>query len=108
VAWGEFAANANNKRVRAYFDGHGLFDTTSLALNGTSWRLDVTISRVGATTQRGSAGWVSSDALLRSSASTTNPARTLANALIFKLTGEATSNDDVVQRGLIVEFVPGS
>jgi hypothetical protein len=107
-AWGEFAANANTKQVKADFDTHTLFASGGLALNGTSWRLDVTLSRVSATTQRGTAGWVSSDTLLRGSSATTNPARTLANALVFKITGEATANDDIIQRGMIVEFIPGS
>jgi hypothetical protein len=108
VAWGEFAANANAKQVKAKFDTHQMFATGSLALNGSSWRMDVTISRISAATQRGSVGWFSSDALLLASAGTSNPSRTLANALIFNLTGEATSNDDIIQRGMIVEFVPGS
>jgi hypothetical protein len=106
TAWGEFANNANNKQVRAYFDGHQLFATGALAFNNSSWRLDFTLSRISATTQRCTAGWVSSDTLLRGSAATTNPARTLANALIFKVTGEATANDDVIMRGLTVEYVP--
>lgn len=51
TAFGSFAANANNKRVRAYFGSVTLADTAAIAANGVNWLVEVVMFRTGASAQ---------------------------------------------------------
>lgn len=51
-AFGVFAANSNNKRVRVFFGGSAIDIAPSAAYNGYSWELELRVYRVTATTQR--------------------------------------------------------
>ena len=94
---GTFAANANNKRIKIYFGATAIFDTTAQAFNAGSWTAKCTVIRTGATTQKASVQFASSNTLLTSSALYSTPAETLSSAVTIKCTGEATSNNDIVQ-----------
>jgi len=104
---GNFAANANNKRVRAYWGAQLLFDTTSLAFNNTGWRLEIDLYRVTTTSFKYQARWFSSDALLPVSIS--KLITFAGNALttnILKITGEATANSDVTAEASNISWKP--
>ncbi|MCI0353076.1 MAG: hypothetical protein L0Z53_26955, partial [Acidobacteriales bacterium] len=104
--FGTFAGNANNKRVRVKFGATTLFDATALAFNGADWSVTVTIVRTGATTQKATATFVSSSSLLVASTDYTTPAETLSGAVTIKCTGEATADNDIVQEGAAIKWLP--
>jgi len=101
-ASGTFSASANNKRIRVRFGSSGtslILDTTSLGITGAgSWLLEGEIIRTGAATQKAWAHIVSTDALLVSlPAVVTNlDQNNITGAVNLRITGEATSNNDVV------------
>lgn len=101
--WGSTAANANNKTIKLYF-GSLAYNAGAVAANGQSWVGEMIIVRTSATAQRrfgtvlfnnGTGNGVTSSTLTE----------TLANAVTIKVTGEATADNDVVQHGMIVEFL---
>jgi hypothetical protein len=105
---GTFAANVNNKRIRVKFGATTIVDTTALAINGGSWRCTGTIVRTGAATQKCSAVFTTDNALLVSTAKYVTAAETLSGAVTFKCTGEATSNNDIVQEIQTVKWFPNA
>jgi len=105
-AAGTFAANANNKRIRVYFGTTVLFDTTALAFNSGDWCVTGGVIRTGAATQKAWVRFSSSNTLLTSSTDYTTPTMTLSSNQTLKLTGEATSNDDIKQELLTINYLP--
>ncbi len=96
-------------RLRAYFGADLLFDTGSLILGATAdWGIECDIIRTGATTQKAIVRFTSSVAALLATCDYTTPGRTLSSANTFKLTGEATLTNDVVQEMMKVRFEPAS
>lgn len=104
VMAGTFAANANNKQVRAYFGATIIGNTGVIAHNGGAWRIEGEVLRTGATAQISNTIITYTTAAGVSTAGTmyATPAETLANAITLKATGEATSNDDIIQKYLVV------
>ena len=103
-AFGTLASNANNKEVKLYFGSTVLLTTGSIALNGGDWAIRARVIRTGAATQKAIA-WISAgNSLIAAFADYTTPAETLSGSVTIKCTGEATSNDDIVQEGLIVRY----
>jgi len=105
---GTFAANINNKRIRVYFGTTVLLDTTALALNGGDWAIDWEVIRTGAATQKAWCRFSSSNTLLTSLVDYTAPTMTLSSNQTFKLTGEATSNNDISQELLTIDYCPSN
>jgi hypothetical protein len=108
VAFGTMAANANNKTLKLYFGSTAIYDSGALSINGASWVLRATVIRTGASSQKCIVSVVSDDATLVDSASYNTASESLSGSVTIKCTGEATSNDDVVQEGLTVKWLPGS
>ena len=108
IAWGTFAATANNKRVKLKYGATTLFDTGVLAINGDSWFLRAFVVRTGAATQIAIACITTGDALMLASASYTTPTETLSGTVIVKCTGEAVDTDDIIQKGLLVRWNPSA
>lgn len=104
IAFGDFAANGNNKRLRLKYGGTTILDTTALGINGDQWRLQATITRTGAATQIANAAIWSGDALLLALVANASPTETLSGTVVLKLTGEATANDDVRQLAMRTEW----
>lgn len=103
---GQFTASANNKRIRAKFGATTIFDTGALVITAaTDWTLTCTITRTGATTQRSGCFLNSSSSVLNAFAQYATPAETLSGTVAFLVSGEATSNDDVVARVTNWDFV---
>ena len=105
-SWGTFAANVNAKNVKQYFGATAIFATGSLLFNSGSWRIKSRVVRTGATTQVSVSVFDGDLTLLTATCQTASPAATLANAVTIKCTGEATSNNDIVQLGQIIKFLP--
>lgn len=101
-AWGTFAANANNKTVKIKFGATTILDTGAVAANSGNWVIRATVVRTGAATQQCFATLVTDNATLTDIAKYTTAAETLANAITLKCTGEATSDNDISQKGMKV------
>lgn len=94
---GDFANNANNKQVRAYFGGTAFFDSTAIAFQNAGWALYGEVIRV------------SSSAVILTFTYVVNGASgnvaygrafsitglSFTGTLVFKATGQATSNNDI-------------
>jgi hypothetical protein len=112
LAWGRFAANGNTKRVRARFGSSGtsqLFDSTGLSYSGMIWRLEGTVIRTGAATQRSTVhgeigsngGGTASTSYLEANNSLN---QTLSGTVALRITGETTTNvnNDIIIDACIV------
>lgn len=102
-----FAANANNKRVRAYFGATAILDTGAGAQSGGTLVIRARVFRTGAATQKAHASFACTigSAFGVSTANLTTPAETLANAITIKVTGEGVANNDIVARTSSVRLV---
>lgn len=101
VGAGTFAGTVNNKRVRVrLIEGANntlVFDSGSLAItSATDWTVSCNIIRVSATTAKAGCNFNTTSATLSAYADTTTTfTYTWANAGTFKVTGEATADNDV-------------
>lgn len=106
---GSIANNINAKRVKVKFGATTFFDTGAAGIP-ISAAFDFTITglviRTGATTQLAYAYMNTSNGTLASYVGSGTPAETLSGAITLKLTGEATTNDDIVQKSFVVEWYP--
>lgn len=101
---GTAAANANNKRLRVRFGSNLLFDSGAHAWNGIDWVIEGYIVRTGAATQKAYVTLQTSAATFHSSCDYTTPTATLSSSNVLKVTGEATSNNDLVSEMMIVKW----
>jgi hypothetical protein len=102
-AWGTTAANANTKRLRVYFGATVVADTGAVAANADEWTVIVRVYRRGPTVQYAViTASKFNGAPITGTTTFTAPAETLASDITIKCTGEATADNDIVQRGLIV------
>lgn len=103
-----FAANVNAKEVKLYYGATNFYASTAQIQNGGSMEIKGTIIRTGATSQRITFSQVNNTTLFPDYADYTTASETLANAITLKATGEATSNNDIVQKILLVKYFPGN
>lgn len=104
TAWGTTAANGNNKTAILYFGATALVTSGALAINAQDWIVTATVVRTGATAQEAIAVY-QNETPTTVGPNRTTPAETLSAAVTIKCTGTATSDNDIVQRGLIVELL---
>lgn len=107
LAWGAFAANGNNKRVRAIAGAATLLDTTAAALNGTGWLIEGFIIRGAAPTGAQGAAWGSRTggvALPPAPVTMTESLDADLELRIVATNGTAAAND-VTCRGFVVEVL---
>ncbi len=109
---GTFVNSASTKRLRVYFGGTNIFDSTALTVSATaSWEIEVNCMRDSSTTVKCSTKLNDTAASVTSEA---NYARvtglTLSNGQILKITGQAAggtaATNDVVAKFGYVEFKP--
>ena len=103
IAWGDHAANVNTKLIKIRF-GAAMLAVASGAPNGGVWFCHFLITRTGATAQLAISFFIRSADAATSTVSGA-PAETLSGAVTLKFTGEATANDDLVQKGMIVRKI---
>jgi len=104
VAAFALADNANNKQVKLYFGATAVITLTTSAWQNEALILRATIIRTGATAQV-ALGEHQIKATGGQKVEITTPAETLSGAITIKATGEATSNDDISQKLMIVRLV---
>lgn len=103
-AEGDYGANGNGKVLKLYWGSTALATITGND-NGTKWNFDARIVRIGATSQRGSGRYTSDNTTFSSTGFAGAFTENLTtDNVIIKLTGTATDNNDIVQRGMIVTF----
>lgn len=106
TAWGKTAANGNNKTIALYF-GIQVASTGANATNNGAWRVVCEVLRTGSSTQDVGA---SISYGVNGSAATTRTTfialtETDTAAITIRVTGEGTSDNDVVQEGFIIELI---
>jgi hypothetical protein len=100
------ADNANAKRARVYLDNTALFDSGALPVSAAiSVIIEGEIIRESQSVQKTNASMITSSSSLPALANVVGCAEDLATALVLKVTGEATSNDDIVCQSLTVDVI---
>jgi hypothetical protein len=107
---GTFAATANNKQVRVYFGATAIFDTGVLVTAvATDWEVQCEVfhmAGIGGIGQKAICSWISDDTVLDRDVDYSEPNETVSGAITFRITGEATANNDIQARFTKVEWRP--
>lgn len=104
TAFGTVAANANNKRIKLKFGTTTLYDTTAVAANAGSWEITSKITRTASAVEKCITKIVSSNSLILDNSNYVLASENTDNNLNIFCTGEATTNNDIVQEGLIIRW----
>lgn len=104
TAYGSFAANANAKTIRFKFGGT-TFTMTSTAINAGAWHFTALITRTGAATQVGGAFIAVDTGPLNNTEISTALAETLSGAVVVLISGQATTNSDILLNLFTVEHL---
>ncbi len=109
IMGGTFAASINNKRIRIKLGSTTILDTGALAITAAGdWNAEGYIVRTGSATQRCLVEFSSNETALLATADYVDATEDLTTGLTLKATGEATDNDDIIQKFLIAEKGGGS
>lgn len=104
TAWGTTANNGDSKTVKLYF-GSAILTTALTVSQVSTWRIVAEVFRVSSNNQDYVAqlnqGGATTIVDIEESAIT----ETDSSAITIKCTGTATSNDDIIQKGLLVELI---
>ena len=105
-AFGTFAANANNKTVKLYLGSTELASTGAIAANDKHWCIESEIIRTAAATQECITNIYTDTSLVGELSNYISGTEDFTTALTIKCTGEATSDDDIIQKGLTINLYP--
>lgn len=110
VLGGFFAANANAKRVRVTVAGTTVIDSTSSTLlNGSGWRVDLTIVRLDSDSVKVIATFTSVSSLVASFAAYSQiDSLNFSSTITIAVTGNGVSSNDVVQEISTFHIAPGA
>lgn len=103
-AWGQTGANANAKTVKLYWGSTVILSTGAIAANAKDWHLEATVLRVSSTLAEAAAHGQFNGAVVQADYQVVG-GQDFTVAITVKCTGEATSNDDIIQNGLLIEFL---
>lgn len=102
IAWGTVANNANAKTLTLYF-GAASQAFTLQASTANSWKLDAYFVSTGAATQTGTASVICGTAAASTGeAYTITPTENSQSNIVVKVTGTATTTNDIVSKGFLV------
>ena len=107
LAWGTTANNADAKTIKLYFGTDEILSLSATVSEAGMWMIGAHVVRTGAATQLAVASGTCGPAdstITATSSDTSSPTQTLANAVTIKCTGEATTNDDIEQLGMVVRL----
>lgn len=104
--FGTLAANANNKTIKLYLGSTQLFSTGAVASNAKDWQINCTIIKTGSATQECIASFNGDTVLVTQTADYVSGAEDFTTQLTIKCTGEATADNDIIQKGLRIKFYP--
>lgn len=105
-AWGTFAANGDAKEIKLYFGNTVIYDTGSHAANAGTWSFNATVVRTDMAAEQAITSFASSNATTPSSTSFVTATESLASTVTIMVTGKGTSNNDVVENGLLINVFP--
>lgn len=105
-AFGTFANNSNNKTVKLIFGSTTLFSTGAVAFQNQDWCLRSSIIRTGSSTQKCITTFYTDYADITNIIDYVSGTEDFTTALTIKCTGQATSDNDIVQEGLSVKLFP--
>jgi len=105
---GTTAANANNKTFKFYFAGTNILNSGALALNDKNWKFSFKLIRVSSTVVRYSVQFTYEGNTAEVLEVGELTGLTLSGTNILKITGEATSTDDIVATMGVVTATPAS
>ncbi len=103
VAFGTTANNGNAKTLNCYFGSTLLFSHGMDTGFSQNWRVSAVVLRTGAATQLGNTVFAGTNT--NSDAAATAPSATLSSAVTIKCTAQGTSDNDLIQYGMIVELL---
>ena len=104
TAWGTAANNANAKTLKLYFGSVAIL-TLSLTVSQTcKWRIIAEVISTGTNAQDYGSQIIQSGTASQVSVENGTLTQTDSSAITVKCTGDATSDNDVVQEGMIVEY----
>lgn len=108
TAWGRLANNANAKTLNLSFGGTAITIPTRVSVD-YAWRITCIVIRTGASTQRVTAeiqgSTVNATTTPDAGVAEYTPGENDTAAITIKCVGTGVANDDVMQRGMIVEFL---
>lgn len=98
ICAGSFANTASvDKQIKVKFGASTIFDTGSLAITtAETWEIRCSIVRTGASTQKCTTTFITSDLTVKSKQSYSTSSETLSSPSILKLTLNGTNANDVV------------
>lgn len=104
TAWGTTANNAAAKTVALAFGSQTIMTQALTANIAGNWEIEALVIRTGSSTQDIKARLLQLATVI-DKITLTAGTQTDTAAITIKCTGAATSNDDIVQEGLLVEIV---
>ena len=94
---GRFSASVNNKRIRVYFGATVIYDTGALAITlAGDWSITGTVTDTAASAQKAVVEFTSTQMGTAPTCDYTTPAEAANTTIVFKVTAEAVTNDDVI------------
>lgn len=109
TAFGSLTGNTNAKTVTIYWGAVSVGAIQTSALAKTYWRIEMTIVKIGANSQkrfvRGEATETAGANPVVIAEYVTTPAQTDTAGIVIKVTGTGVSNNDIVQTGMLTEFL---
>lgn len=106
-ASGTIANNANAKRIRVKFGSTTILDTGAAGIPVSSaidWVIEGKVIRTGSATQKCMVTMYTDNSTFASYADYSTASETLSGAVTLKLTGDATSDNDIVQEIMTVNW----
>lgn len=109
TAWGDIAGVSGTKVIKIYFGTQNIGQITIGGSDVHAWRATATVWLTATANQDYESSILESDSAVGftntqiANGSTTQDETA---AITIKCTGEATNDDDIVQEGLLVEFLP--
>lgn len=104
VAWGDYAANGNNKQIRLKFGTTILYDTGVIAANSGSWLIKSNIVRINSASEQIISSILSSNILVLPNINATTPGEDTGIDNLLYITGTGIANNDIVQKGFIIKW----
>lgn len=101
--FGTFAANANAKTIKVYFNTL-IFTTGAVAFNGGAWEINVEILAVTALVQRVSITFITGAAAMPTLVTVLDTAVDTTAVSTITVTGTATATDDILGYGFVADW----
>ena len=106
TAWGSAPNNANNKALKLYFGATAIVDVDLTNNQVGIWKMSATVWRTGSSTQDYESQFIEFGTAAQNELAHGTATVDDSSIITIKCTGTGTDNNDIVQAGLLVEFLP--